>query len=272
MKNGTENRRSWLLPGLTTRWVVLLKYPFVSCAIMSPVSTMICPRERVNRAPGAVALEQLEPRRGGLQEQRHQVDVLVRCGPDARGVRVARDRRVRKDAEHAVAVARHLAEKRAILAEVERTRVTAGKTATGIRVPARIVEGLGTSKKPKVEVTIKGFTYRTSIAVMGGKFMLPVSAASSGRHAVFVGINAFFAAAFFRCQRWTILPVSALVAQQAHSHGVDLVRAHQEGRADAQSLVVLLFLPVVLAVAVRLARRPAVKQGASISRGSISGS
>jgi hypothetical protein len=56
------------------------------------------------------------------------------------------------------------------------TIVTAGKTATGIEVPARIVEGLGTSKKPKVEATIKGFTYRTSIGVMGGKFMLPISA------------------------------------------------------------------------------------------------
>jgi hypothetical protein len=56
------------------------------------------------------------------------------------------------------------------------TIVTAGKTATGIEVPAKIVEGLGTSKKPKVEVTIKGFTYRSSIAVMGGKFMLPISA------------------------------------------------------------------------------------------------
>jgi bifunctional DNA-binding transcriptional regulator/antitoxin component of YhaV-PrlF toxin-antitoxin module len=56
------------------------------------------------------------------------------------------------------------------------TIVTAGKTATGIEVPASIVEGLGTSKKPKVEVTIKGFTYRSSIAVMGGKFMLPISA------------------------------------------------------------------------------------------------
>jgi hypothetical protein len=57
------------------------------------------------------------------------------------------------------------------------TIVTAGKTATGIEVPARVVEGLGTSKKPKVQVTLKGFVYRSSIAVMGGKFMLPVSAA-----------------------------------------------------------------------------------------------
>ena len=57
------------------------------------------------------------------------------------------------------------------------TIITAGKTATGIEVPAKVVEGLGTSKKPKVEATINGFSYRSSIAVMGGKFMLPVSAA-----------------------------------------------------------------------------------------------
>ena len=56
------------------------------------------------------------------------------------------------------------------------TLLTAGKTATGIEVPAKVVEGLGTSKKPKVRATINGFTYRSSIAVMSGKFMLPVSA------------------------------------------------------------------------------------------------
>jgi bifunctional DNA-binding transcriptional regulator/antitoxin component of YhaV-PrlF toxin-antitoxin module len=50
-----------------------------------------------------------------------------------------------------------------------------GKTATGIEVPAKIVEGLGAGKKPPVSVTIKGFTYRTTIGVMGGKFLIPVS-------------------------------------------------------------------------------------------------
>ena len=51
-----------------------------------------------------------------------------------------------------------------------------GKTATGIQVPVAVVEGLGPSKRPPVRVTIKGYTYRTSVASMGGKFMLPVSA------------------------------------------------------------------------------------------------
>src|SRR6476661_2903221 len=52
----------------------------------------------------------------------------------------------------------------------------AGKTATGICVPEKVVASLGTSKKPAVRVTIKGHTYRSTIAVMSGVFMVGVSA------------------------------------------------------------------------------------------------
>jgi len=51
-----------------------------------------------------------------------------------------------------------------------------GKTATGIRVPPEIVEELGPGKRPAVLVTINSYTYRSTVAVMGGEFMLPVSA------------------------------------------------------------------------------------------------
>jgi Bacteriocin-protection, YdeI or OmpD-Associated/Domain of unknown function (DUF1905) len=54
--------------------------------------------------------------------------------------------------------------------------LAAGKTATGIEVPASVVESFGSSKKPAVNVTINGYGYRSTVAVMGGKFMLPVSA------------------------------------------------------------------------------------------------
>lgn len=50
------------------------------------------------------------------------------------------------------------------------------KTATGIRVPDDVVEALRAGKRPKVTVTINGYTYRSSIAVMGGDFMVGVSA------------------------------------------------------------------------------------------------
>jgi bifunctional DNA-binding transcriptional regulator/antitoxin component of YhaV-PrlF toxin-antitoxin module len=52
----------------------------------------------------------------------------------------------------------------------------AKKTATGIEVPAEVVAQLGNSKKPAVKVTINGYTYPSTVASMGGVFMLPVSA------------------------------------------------------------------------------------------------
>lgn len=58
-----------------------------------------------------------------------------------------------------------------------RTTILQGdKTATGIRVPDEVVESLGKGKRPPVKVTINGFTYRNTIAVMGGEYMVGVSA------------------------------------------------------------------------------------------------
>lgn len=51
-----------------------------------------------------------------------------------------------------------------------------GKTATGIVVPPEVVESLGAGKRPKVIVKLKSYSYRSSIAVMSGDFMIPVSA------------------------------------------------------------------------------------------------
>ena len=51
-----------------------------------------------------------------------------------------------------------------------------GKTATGIQVPPDIVSALGPTKRPAVRVTINGHTYRSTVASMGGRFMLGVSA------------------------------------------------------------------------------------------------
>jgi hypothetical protein len=51
-----------------------------------------------------------------------------------------------------------------------------GKTATGIRVPAEVVSSLGAGKRPPVRVTINGHTYRSTVAPMGGVFMIGVSA------------------------------------------------------------------------------------------------
>lgn len=60
-----------------------------------------------------------------------------------------------------------------------------GKTATGFAVPSEIVEGLASGKRPPVTVTIGGHTYRSTIAVMSGRFMIPLSA--ENRQAAGVG-------------------------------------------------------------------------------------
>lgn len=56
------------------------------------------------------------------------------------------------------------------------TLLQSGKTATGIQVPNEVVESLGAGKRPPVRVTINGYTYRNTIAVMGGVFMVGVAA------------------------------------------------------------------------------------------------
>jgi hypothetical protein len=57
-------------------------------------------------------------------------------------------------------------------AELERT----GGTTTGFEVPAAVVEGLGGGGRPKVVVTVNGYEFRSSIAKMGGRYLLGVSA------------------------------------------------------------------------------------------------
>ncbi|TGB38194.1 YdeI/OmpD-associated family protein [Mycolicibacterium peregrinum] len=47
---------------------------------------------------------------------------------------------------------------------------------TGIEVPAHVVEALGAGKRPAVVVDVSGYRYRSTIAPMGGKFLIPFSA------------------------------------------------------------------------------------------------
>jgi len=63
----------------------------------------------------------------------------------------------------------------------------AGRTATGIEVPADVVEALGAGKRPPVRVTINGFTYRSTVAVMGGMFMVGVNAENRAAAGVAAG-------------------------------------------------------------------------------------
>ncbi len=57
-----------------------------------------------------------------------------------------------------------------------RTKIVQTGNNTGIHVPDDILEKLGAGKKPLVKVTLKGYSYRSAVGKMGGKFMISLSA------------------------------------------------------------------------------------------------
>jgi hypothetical protein len=62
-----------------------------------------------------------------------------------------------------------------------------GKTATGIHVPAEVVEALGGGKRPAVVVTIGGHSYRSTVSPYKGAIMLPLSAENRAAAGVSAG-------------------------------------------------------------------------------------
>lgn len=58
----------------------------------------------------------------------------------------------------------------------EATLESTGKTTTGFRVPEDVVEALGGGKRPPVTVSFRGYSYRNTVAPMGGEYWLGVSA------------------------------------------------------------------------------------------------
>jgi hypothetical protein len=47
--------------------------------------------------------------------------------------------------------------------------------ATGIAVPLSVVKALGSGKKPKVSISLRGYTYRTTVFVYGDQFIVPLA-------------------------------------------------------------------------------------------------
>jgi hypothetical protein len=50
-----------------------------------------------------------------------------------------------------------------------------GMNATGLPIPAEAVATLDSGKRPKVKVSLNGYTYRSTVAAYGDVFMLPLS-------------------------------------------------------------------------------------------------
>ena len=67
------------------------------------------------------------------------------------------------------------------------TTLTASGNNTGIVVPAGVIEQLGAGKRPPVVVVVNGYEYRSTVTVMGGRYLVGVSAAV--RAATALGAN-----------------------------------------------------------------------------------
>jgi hypothetical protein len=57
------------------------------------------------------------------------------------------------------------------------TTVAASGNNTGIEVPGDLIDQLAAGKRPPVLVNVNGYEYRNTVAVMGGRHMISISAA-----------------------------------------------------------------------------------------------
>ncbi len=87
---------------------------------------------------------------------------------------------------------------------------------TGIVVPAEVIEAIGQGKKPPVALVVNGYAYRSTVAVMGGDFMVPFSSEHRAKSGIKAGDEIEVEIAFDDQPREVEVPESlaeALVAE-----------------------------------------------------------
>ena len=122
----------------------------------------------------------------------------------------------------------------------ESTVELGGKTATGIPVPDEVVASLGDSRRPAVSVTVNGYTYRTTAARMGDRFLVPLSAEHREAAGVAAGDDVTVEIALDTAPREVALPADLEAAMDdaartaydglAYSHRKEWVRWVEEAK------------------------------------------
>ena len=69
------------------------------------------------------------------------------------------------------------------------TLIGSGSSA-GIEVPPEVIDELGAGKRPPVKVTLAGYTFPSTVAVMGGRFLIAVNAETRKRTGLRAGDRA----------------------------------------------------------------------------------
>ena len=121
----------------------------------------------------------------------------------------------------------------------------AGRTATGFAVPGEIVEALGSGRRPPVTVTINGHGYRSTVARMGGRLLVPLAAEHREAAGVASGDEVEVEIALDTAPREVEVPEDLAAALDAvpgararfdalsHTHRKEWVRSVTEAKADA---------------------------------------
>ena len=110
------------------------------------------------------------------------------------------------------------------------TVILGGKTATGIEVPADVVEALAAGKRPPVVVTIGGHTYRTTVAPYTGAYFIPVAAEHREAAGVAAGDEVDVVIELDTAPRETPLPddLDAALDDAARAHFHGLAASHRK--------------------------------------------
>lgn len=117
-----------------------------------------------------------------------------------------------------------------------------GRTATGLQVPDDVVAALGGGRRAPVVVTVGGHSYRTTVATMAGRFLVPLSAANRTAAGVSAGDGVDVEITLDDAPREVAVPAdlaAALAADPqagrffdglAHSHRKEWVRWVEEAK------------------------------------------
>jgi hypothetical protein len=85
------------------------------------------------------------------------------------------------------------------------TLIGSGSSA-GIEVPPEVIDELGAGKRPPVEVTLAAYTFRSTVAVMGGRYLIAVNAETRKRTGLRAGDRAEVSVVLDTTSRTPTLP------------------------------------------------------------------
>lgn len=128
------------------------------------------------------------------------------------------------------------------------TLMSGGGNATGLVIPDGVVETLGQGKRLPVRVTINGYTYRNTVAVYGGQYMIGVAAEHRAKAGIAAGDVIEVELALDTEPRVVVMPPDLAEALAPHAgarerfeklsytNQKEMVRSIEDAKADATRL------------------------------------